>query len=61
MTFMFYNYYVLNLLRLETITSDATLSDINILLCYVLSLYHNANNEDFLLYTYKILLCNVCD
>ena len=35
-----WNYYVLKLLRLETITfSDATLSDINIVLCYVLSQY----------------------
>jgi hypothetical protein len=33
-------YYVLKLLRLETITfSDATLSDINVVLCYVLSQY----------------------
>jgi hypothetical protein len=39
-TFTFWNYYVLKLLRLETITfSDATLSDINIVLCYVLSQY----------------------
>ncbi len=39
-TFMFWNYYVLKLLRLETITfSDATLSDINVVLCYVLSQY----------------------
>jgi hypothetical protein len=36
--FTFWNYYVLKLLRLETITfSDATLSDINVVLCYVLS------------------------
>jgi hypothetical protein len=35
-----WNYYVLKLSRLETITfSDATLSDINIVLCYVLSQY----------------------
>jgi len=38
--FTFWNYYVLKLLRLETITlSDATLSDINIVLFYVLSQY----------------------
>ncbi len=37
---MFSNYYVLKLLRLETITiSDATLSDINVVLCYILSQY----------------------
>jgi hypothetical protein len=36
--FMFWNYYVLKLLHLETITfSDATLSNINVVLCYVLS------------------------
>ncbi len=40
LTFTFWNYYVLKLLRLETITfSDATLSDINIMLCYVLLQY----------------------
>jgi hypothetical protein len=33
---MFWIYYVLKLLRLETITfSDATLSDINVMLCYI--------------------------
>jgi hypothetical protein len=38
--FTFRNYYVLKLLRLETITfSVATLSDINVVLCYVLSQY----------------------
>jgi hypothetical protein len=49
---MFWNYSVLKLLRLETLTfrnyyvtitiiiSDATLSDINLVLCYVLSQYH---------------------
>jgi hypothetical protein len=38
--FMFWKYYVLKLLRLETLTFiDATLSDINIVLCYVLSQY----------------------
>ncbi len=37
---MFWNYYVLKLLCLETITfSDATLSDINVVLYYVLSQY----------------------
>ncbi len=40
LTFTFWNCYVLKLLRLETITfSDATLSDINLVLCYVLSQY----------------------
>ncbi len=40
MTLTFWNYYVLKLLHLETITfSDATLSDINVVLCYVLSQY----------------------
>ncbi len=34
------DHYVLKLLRLETITfSDATLSEINVVLCYVLSQY----------------------
>jgi hypothetical protein len=38
---MFCNYFVLKLLRLETITfSDGTLSNINVVLCYVLSQYH---------------------
>jgi hypothetical protein len=38
--FTFWNYYVLKLLRLEIIMfSDAALSDINIVLCYVLSQY----------------------
>ena len=38
--FTFWNYYVLKLLRLETITfSDATLSNINVVLCNVLSQY----------------------
>jgi hypothetical protein len=40
MMFTFWNSYVLKLLRLETITfGDATLSDINVMLCYVLSQY----------------------
>ncbi len=40
-TFTFRNFYVLKLLRLETITfSDATLSDINVVLCYFLSQYY---------------------
>jgi hypothetical protein len=39
--FTFCNYCVLKLSRLETITfSDATLSNINVVLCYVLSQYH---------------------
>jgi hypothetical protein len=38
--FAFWNYYVLKLLLLETIAfSDATLSDINVLLRYFLSQY----------------------
>jgi hypothetical protein len=42
MTFTFWNFYVLKLLRLETITfRDATLSDINGVLCYILLQYHN--------------------
>jgi hypothetical protein len=45
MTFMFWNYYVLKLLRLETVRfSDATLSDINVVLCYVLSQYRLVYN-----------------
>ncbi len=45
-TCTFWNYYVLKLLRLEIITfSDATLSDINIVLCYVLSQYLNRNGQ----------------
>jgi hypothetical protein len=40
LTFMFWIYYVLKLLILETITfSDASLSDIYVVLCYVLSQY----------------------
>ncbi len=40
LTFTFWNYYVLKLLRFETIKfSDAMLSDINVVLCYVLSQY----------------------
>jgi hypothetical protein len=41
--FTFWNYYFLKLelLRLETLTfSDAALSDINVVLCYVLLQYH---------------------
>ncbi len=38
--FTFWNSYVLNLLRLETLTfSDVTLSETNVVLCYVLSQY----------------------
>ena len=41
-TFTFWNSYVLELLRLETITfSDATLSDIDVVLCYILSQKYN--------------------
>ncbi len=41
LTFTFWNSYVLKLLRLETLTfSDVTLSDINVVWCYVLSQYH---------------------
>jgi hypothetical protein len=40
LTFTFRNSYVLELLRLETLTfSDVTLSDINVVGCYVLSQY----------------------
>jgi hypothetical protein len=40
LTFTFWNYYVLKLLCLETITfSDDMLSDINVVLCYILSQY----------------------
>jgi hypothetical protein len=56
--FTFWNYYILKLLRLETITfsdatfsdatfSDATLSDINVVLCYVLSQYRLSCLNDF--------------
>ncbi len=39
-TFAFWTYYILKLLPLETITfSDALLSDINVVLCYLLSQY----------------------
>jgi hypothetical protein len=41
----FFDVYVLKLLRLETFTfSDAMLSDINVVLCYVLSLYSLDNS-----------------
>ena len=41
--FTFWNYHILKLLRLETITfSDATISDINVVLCYALSKYQIA-------------------
>ncbi len=44
LTFTFWNYYVLKLLRFETITfSDDTLSDINVVLCYVFSQYQLFN------------------
>ena len=39
---MLWNSYILKLLRLETSTfSDATLSDINVVLCYVLTQYRS--------------------
>ncbi len=42
MTFKFCNYYALKLLRSETITfSDVTLSNINVVLFYVLSQYRS--------------------
>ncbi len=41
LTFTFWNSYVLKRLRLATLTfSDVTLSDINVVWCYVLSQYH---------------------
>ncbi len=40
LTFTYWNSYVFKLLRLETLTSsDVTLSDINVVWCYVLSQY----------------------
>jgi hypothetical protein len=47
--FTLWNYYVLKLLRLETITfSDATLCDINVVLCCVLSQYRlNGQPQSF--------------
>jgi hypothetical protein len=46
LTFLFWNYYVLKLLRLKNVTfSDATLSDINVVLCYVFSQYQ-LNSDD---------------
>jgi hypothetical protein len=46
--FTFWNYYILKLLSLETIMfSDAMLSDINIVLCYILSQYR---------FSYQLLL-----
>jgi hypothetical protein len=45
--FTFWNYYVLKLVRLETFTfSDARLSDMNVVLCYVLSQYRNADVKE---------------
>jgi hypothetical protein len=39
--FTFWNYYVLKLLHVETITfSNTMLSDLNVVLCNVLSQYH---------------------
>jgi hypothetical protein len=47
--FKFWNYYVLKLLRLETITfSDATLSDINVVLCFVLSQYQAGRSWEYI-------------
>jgi hypothetical protein len=48
--FMFWNYYVLKFLHLETLTfSDATLSDMlsdmNVVLCYVLSQYRKTQKR----------------
>ncbi len=41
LAFTFWKCYILKLLCLETVTfCDATLSDINVVLCYVLSQYH---------------------
>jgi hypothetical protein len=35
--FSFWNFYILRLLRLEITFSDDTLTDINVVLCYVFS------------------------
>jgi hypothetical protein len=49
--FTFHNYYVLKLLRLETITlSDTTLSNINFVLCYVWSQYQQIFRDEVLEY-----------
>ncbi len=58
LTFTFWNSYVLKLLRLETLTfSDVTLSDINVVWCYVLSQYrcgyHFFNRSPSLLCNYS--------
>ncbi len=46
-TFTFCNYYILKLLHCETITfSDATLSNINVVLRYVLSQYQANGRKD---------------
>ncbi len=43
--FTLWNPYILKLLHLETSTfSDATLSDINVVLCYVLTQYNSVKN-----------------
>jgi hypothetical protein len=55
--FTFWNYYVLQLLRLGTIIfSDATLSDLNIVLCYILlqNLYKYSHN----FYKHSQGICN---
>ncbi len=62
MTFTFWNYYVLKLLRLEPITfSDATLSDINVVLCYVLKLLRleTITFSDATLSDINVVLCYV--
>jgi hypothetical protein len=57
LTCTFWNYYVLKLLHLETITfSDATLSDINVVLCHVLS--HYPVTDEVTRYKLAGSLCN---
>ncbi len=56
-TFTFWNSYVLKLLRLETLTySDVTLSDINVVWCYVLSQYRFAFSIPFFIFSFSISL-----
>jgi hypothetical protein len=46
--FTFWNYYILQLLRLGTIMfSDARLSDLNVVLCYILSQYLHKYSHNF--------------
>ncbi len=60
LTLTFWHYYVLKLLRLETITfSDATLHDINVVLCYVLSQYRIHSLPPSLSKSGLKLVCNV--